>query len=226
MPPAKSPLDLEAFSNLFHARFDKFKLLAGAQVAQLHGHYLLLERWNRVLNLTSIKAPDEVITRHYCESLFLALHLPVGVLSIVDVGSGAGLPGIPVAIMRPECGVSLVESHQRKAAFLKEAARALPNVCVISQRAERMANIVDCLISRAVAWDDLRGLVPTLAPRVALLLSGRDADKVGQDTLLRWQPPIPIPWGHDQVLLLGEVSRGTCDTIQDSGKEDAAWEKS
>jgi 16S rRNA G527 N7-methylase RsmG len=63
----------------------------------LEKHFLLLQHWNRTLNLTSLKNPEEIVERHYAESLFLGAHLPAGNLSIVDVGSGAGFPGIPVA---------------------------------------------------------------------------------------------------------------------------------
>ena len=67
-------------------------------------HYELLQRWNQKLNLTRIDS----IERNYGESLFLAQHLPPGELSICDVGSGAGFPGFPVAVARPECRVALI----------------------------------------------------------------------------------------------------------------------
>jgi 16S rRNA (guanine527-N7)-methyltransferase len=73
--------------------------------------------------LSSIRDAETAVVRHYCESLYLAIHLPPGGHRIVDLGSGAGFPGFPIAVARPECSVVLVESHQRKAAFLKEAAR-------------------------------------------------------------------------------------------------------
>jgi len=109
---------------------------SSAQVQILHAHYELLLRWNRVLNLTTIDSLEEAIERHYCESLFLAAHLNPRPLRLADVGSGAGFPGIPVAVVRPDCTVTLIESHKRKAAFLREATRKLPNVRVLSQRGE------------------------------------------------------------------------------------------
>src|ERR1700686_1014922 len=95
-------------------------------------------RWNKTINLTRIEGIEEAVDRHYAESLFLGANLPAGPLKIADVGSGAGFPGIPVAILRPEVAVSLIESHQRKGVFLKEATRRLQNVTVISKRAEHV----------------------------------------------------------------------------------------
>jgi 16S rRNA (guanine527-N7)-methyltransferase len=82
--------------------------LSPAQWTALEMHFQLLQRWNKVLNLTRIERPEEAALRHYAESLFLAGHLPQGSLRIVDVGSGPGFPGLPVAVVRPECSVTLV----------------------------------------------------------------------------------------------------------------------
>src|ERR1700738_4164741 len=91
-------------------------------------------RWNQSINLTTVTDPAEAVERHYGESLLLAEHLTAG--RVVDIGSGAGFPGIPVAVVRPECHVTLVESHQRKAVFLREATRQMSNVRVIAKRIE------------------------------------------------------------------------------------------
>ena len=121
------------------------------QLGQLESHYELLLRWNRKLNLTRIEELEDVVRLHYCESLFLSQCLPPGPLRIVDVGSGGGFPGIPVAVSRPECEVTLVESHQRKAVFLREATRGLTNVTVAAKRAEDLVGSFDWVVSRAVA---------------------------------------------------------------------------
>src|SRR5438045_9661512 len=97
---------------------------------------------------------DEAVTRHYAESVWVGQQLPQ-IASAVDVGSGAGFPGIPVSIMRPEIQVTLVESHQRKAVFLGEATRDLPNVDVLSQRIESVSEHFDVLLARAVSWHDI-----------------------------------------------------------------------
>jgi len=109
--------------------------LTAEQIAILEAHYELLGRWNRILNLTRIDSMEAGVERHYAESLFLGAHLPRRPLLVVDVGSGAGFPGIPVAVLRPDCSVTLVESHRRKAVFLREATRRLSNVVVRAERA-------------------------------------------------------------------------------------------
>jgi 16S rRNA (guanine527-N7)-methyltransferase len=98
----------------------------------------LLVKWNARTNLTSIRDPDEMVRRHFGESLFLAAHLPeTG--SLLDLGSGAGFPGLPVQLARPGLRVTLAESQNKKAAFLREVVRtlALPTV-VWGDRAERL----------------------------------------------------------------------------------------
>jgi 16S rRNA (guanine527-N7)-methyltransferase len=181
------------------------------QAGRLYAHYQLLARWNRVVNLSSIRDMATAVVRHYCESLFLAAHLPREAVSVVDVGSGAGFPGIPLAIVRPDCKLALVESHQRKAVFLKEATRGFANVSVIAGRAEQVKGEFDWLVSRAVAWAELLLLVPRLASRVALLVGVGDALKLLKEKQLEWNDPVPLPWGQQRSLVIGRsVSRGTC----------------
>ncbi len=165
--------------------------LTAKQLSQLEAHYLSLGRWNERLNLTRIVSVTESVQFHYCESLFLARSLPPGPLRIVDVGSGAGFPGIPAAILRPECEVTLVESHQRKSVFLREVSRELRNVRVITKRAEDVTGEFDWLISRAVAPSDVLRL--NLAVSISLLIGREDASLLSGETE-------PIPWGNQRVL--------------------------
>ena len=174
--------------------------LSGPQVATLSDHYDLLCRWNKVLNLTTIERLEEAVERHYCESLFLAGHLPESG-SFVDIGSGAGFPGFVVAAARPNCSVTLVESHQRKAVFLREASRKLPNVRVRAVRAESITESFDWLISRAVSYQDLSSVVPRLASRIAVLSGGEEPPAAWP---FRWQT-IPLPNGKQRFLRLGEL---------------------
>ena len=168
------------------------------QIQALELHYALLLRWNRKMNLTTVtKLPDAAL-RHYCESLFLAARLSAG--RVVDVGSGAGFPGIPVAIARPDCMVDLVESHQRKAVFLREASRGMGNVRVAGARAESLRGAgeqptYEWMISRAVDPVDLLRL--RLANRYALLIGAEDVELVKPDEV------IPLPWGARRVLAVG-----------------------
>ena len=162
-------------------------LLSPEQIATLNRHYETLVRWNAVMNLTAIQDPEEIVLRHYCESLFLARHLPSEPLSIADIGSGPGFPGFPVAIVRPDCAVTLVESHQRKAVFLKEVSRGVPNLSVLSERAKDVNRAFDWVISRAVRIDEV--FAPKLARNYAVL-SG--AEEKG----------IPLPWGKHRSLVI------------------------
>lgn len=180
------------------------------QTAVLFSHYLLFQRWNRVLNLSSIVDFDSVVLRHYCESLFLGAQLPNEPLSVVDIGSGAGFPGIPLAALRPDCRVCLVESHQRKAVFLKEATRGLSNVEVQAQRAEHVAGRFDWLVSRAVAWRDLGAFALRAVSQVALLTSGSESQALLAEGIVSWEPAMPMPWGRQTVLMIGRVPRETC----------------
>src|SRR5260370_802044 len=84
--------------------------LTSAQMEALAAHLQLLQKWNRKINLTAIRDLPEAVRRHIAESLFLAAQLPPGPVTICDLGSGGGFPGVPVAIARPDCRVTLVES--------------------------------------------------------------------------------------------------------------------
>ena len=89
---------MSAFSELLAAEFAPYGSLSQSQLDLLEAHYALLMHWNKRLNLTRITELVSVVRLHYCESLFLGLHLPKTTLRIADVGSGAGFPGIPVAV--------------------------------------------------------------------------------------------------------------------------------
>lgn len=179
------------FREFLAAEFSPYGTLSETQLDQLANHYAALTRWNERLNLTRIRDLADSVRFHYCESLFLARFLPPGPHRIVDIGSGGGFPGIPVAIFRPDCEVTLVESHQRKAVFLREAARELKNVKVISKRAEDARDQFDWLISRAVAPADVLRL--SISNNVALLIGEEDAVKLTGETK-------SVPWGNQRVL--------------------------
>jgi 16S rRNA (guanine(527)-N(7))-methyltransferase RsmG len=189
------------FADLLSERLAGIVELSPGQVKALETHYQLLLRWNRTVNLTSIKQMEEAVERHYCESLFLGTHLPQGPFRIVDIGSGGGFPGFPVAVLRLDCSVTLIESHQRKAVFLREASRSLPNVRVLARRAEDVNERFDWAISRAVSYEDLASFLKNLAPNVDLLTGGEvPPDGIG----FVWQPPILMPWGTQRFLRMGQ----------------------
>jgi 16S rRNA (guanine527-N7)-methyltransferase len=185
--------------------------LSAEQLELLHSHYQLLTRWNQVLNLSSIRTLEAAVVRHYCESLFLAANLPADVHLVADVGSGGGFPGIPIAALRPACEVILIESHQRKAVFLKEATRGYANVRVVAKRAEVVQERFEWLVSRAVTWEQVIGLTPGLASHLALLVGTEDASNILKTQGMSWNTAIALPWGERRSLVIGcRVSRGTC----------------
>jgi 16S rRNA (guanine527-N7)-methyltransferase len=202
---------MSEFEELLRGSLQGACLVSSQQASLLERHFELLNRWNRTLNLTSVRDMKDAVTRHYGESLFLAAHLPEESESVADLGSGAGFPGIPLSILRPQCAVTLIESHQRKAVFLKEATRHLRNVRVLAKRAEAVPERFDWLVSRAVAPKEVLRFVPGLASNLALLLALEDASKLFLDSKLRFEEPIPMPWLPRSVVLFGShVPRETC----------------
>jgi 16S rRNA (guanine527-N7)-methyltransferase len=179
------------FKELLAAEFRPYAVLSELQLQQLEEHFSSLNRWNARLNLTRIRDLEDSVRFHYCESLFLARSLPAGPLRIVDIGSGAGFPGFPVAVLRPESEVTLVESHQRKSVFLRDSARHLKNVRVLAKRAEDIHDTFDWLISRAVSPSDI--LTLNLSNKVALLIGEEDAGALDGSAQR-------IPWGNRRVL--------------------------
>jgi 16S rRNA (guanine(527)-N(7))-methyltransferase RsmG len=180
---------MDDFKALLTSEFARIGSLNEYQLDLLDQHYRLLCHWNRRMNLTRIRSVRAAVQLHYCESLFLAERLPKNRLRIADVGSGAGFPGIPIAVLRPDCIVDLIESNQRKAAFLREACRKLPNVNVVSKRAEECNERYEWMVSRAVRVQDLLKL--RLAPRLALLMC---ADNVADLELFK------VPWGKRRAV--------------------------
>lgn len=96
-----------------------------ALLPQLSAYLDLLLKWNARTNLTAIREPEEIVRRHFGESLFAASHLVAQVDTLLDLGSGAGFPGLPIALFRPDIRVTLAESQNKKASFLREAVRTL-----------------------------------------------------------------------------------------------------
>lgn len=187
------------FTELLLDRCQGFAELTPQQVAMLEAHYSLMARWNKSLNLTKIVDEKDAVERHYVESLFLGAHLPAGALRVADIGSGPGFPGFPVAVLRADCEVTLIESHQRKAVFLREATRDVKNITVLAKRAEEVTEHFDWVTSRAVSYEDLKSPVARLAARVALL-TGAD-EPIGWD--FHWDQPVHVPGAKNRFLRIG-----------------------
>lgn len=119
---------------------------------RLARHLALIDKWNRVHNLTAVREPDQMVVLHVLDSLTLLPHLGAA-RRVLDVGSGAGLPGIPLAIVRPDLAVTLVDSSHKKCAFLAQAKAELElaNVEVVCERVEQWKppRGFDLVVSRA-----------------------------------------------------------------------------
>lgn len=126
-------------------------VLTAEQSERLIDYLELLVRWNAVYNLTAVRDPAEMVTRHLLDSLAIAPLVRGG--SLIDLGTGPGLPGIPLAILAPERRVTLVDSNGKKTRFLREAVRVLGlgNVRVEQARVEDVAGQYDCVTARAFA---------------------------------------------------------------------------
>ena len=126
-------------------------LLSSQQLDCFSAYLSLIIRWNARMNLTSIRTEDGILARHFVESIACARAIPDGVRTLLDYGSGAGFPGIPIAICRPEITVTLAESQGKKAAFLQEVVRSLQlSASVHHGRADAVRAEFDCVTLRAV----------------------------------------------------------------------------
>jgi len=199
------------FSQLLNRELSRWIGLSELQIVQLHEHYELLIRWNQRMNLTTVKPGPETVIRHYCESLFFAAHLPADqeANDVLDLGSGAGFPGIPMAILKPEWRVTLVESSQRKAVFLRESSRNLPNISVLAERMERVSTRGNWVVTRAVDPKEVIATVPRLAANIGLMLGADDFSLIRGDSRIAWAEPVRLPWGDRRLCVYGNVPRET-----------------
>jgi len=121
--------------------------------SKLLQYLALLEKWNQVYNLTAIRGREKMVSGHLLDCLAVIPYLTG--TRLLDIGSGAGFPGIPVAVARPDIQVVLLDSNHKKAAFLRQAVTELQlkNATVVCERVEawRAAEKFDCIISRAFA---------------------------------------------------------------------------
>jgi 16S rRNA (guanine527-N7)-methyltransferase len=165
--------------------------------------------------LTAVRRPEEIVTRHFGESFFAAARLlPSGESrSVIDLGSGAGFPGIPLAMLASQAKVTLIESNSKKASFLNEVIRTLNlnNVTVFNQRGESYPGKAELVIMRAVEKFDSSLVVASRlvksGGRLALMIGKGQLERAqGSDPELLWSQPIEIPGGHSRVLLVGTKS--------------------
>jgi 16S rRNA (guanine527-N7)-methyltransferase len=229
-------------------------VLSPAQLQHISTYIDILIRWNARINLTAIRDPEDIVTRHFGESLFAASRLfppPSSASSVssmvssldsigdnprhserdsapndathpprpatsdritlADLGSGAGFPGLPIKLWAPQISLTLIESNHKKAAFLREVARSLTltDVNIQNKRAEiLLGNSYDVVTLRAV--ECFESILPVAAALVAplgrlALLIGASQHNQGRASQpgFTWSKPIPIPHSRARVLLIG-----------------------
>ena len=214
-------------------------VLSATQLQSISTYIDILQHWNARINLTAIRNEEEIVTRHFGESLFAASHLiprPSSAYSassavkasdfdfdvandqrpttndrVADVGSGAGFPGIPIKLWAANISLTLIESNQKKATFLREVARTLTltDINIQNARAETLPpSTFDVVTLRAVERPSkvLPVAANLLAPsgRLALLIASSQLEAT-RSTLpnLDWDSPIPIPQSQSRLLLVG-----------------------
>jgi len=186
--------------------------LSEEQVTYIQRYTRILQLWNEKLNLTAIKDPLEILHRHFCESMYAAVAVPINSGRLADIGSGPGFPGLPLKILRPELQLVLVESNIKKGTFLAEVIRELGllNARVLISRYEELGEELaplDFVCSRAVGefgpFLDWAASDRVSAGRVILWIGGRDLDQARKSAQWDWQEPLPVPQSLRRYLLVG-----------------------
>jgi 16S rRNA (guanine527-N7)-methyltransferase len=191
----------------------EFKLPAyDDQVLQIQQYIKILLTWNEKINLTAIRDPLEILYRHFCESMYAADAVPLDKGRLADVGSGAGFPGLPLKILRPDLQVFLVESNIKKVTFLAEVIRelGLTGAQVLSRRYEELGEEVaplDYVCSRALGefptfleWASSQQIA---AKQVILWIGARDLADIEKIGTWDWREPISVPNSLQRLLLVG-----------------------
>jgi 16S rRNA (guanine527-N7)-methyltransferase len=183
-----------------------------AQIAEIQRYMTMLLAWNEKINLTAIRDPLEILYRHFCESMYAAVAVPLHTGRLADVGSGGGFPGLALKIARPELKVTLVESNVKKATFLAEVIRELgfSNTRVLVSRYEELGEEIaplNFVCSRALGefekflgWAHAERVAAELA---ILWVGGRDIEEIRKIGGWSWKEPVAIPHSLQRFLLLG-----------------------
>ena len=162
------------------------------------------------MNLTAVRKPEEIVRRHFVESIFAAQQIPKKVKTLLDFGSGAGFPGIPIAICQPQIGVTLAESQGKKAAFLREAMRTLGlKAEVWAGRVEEMAaeRVFDAVTLRAVDRMARAGKTATerlaVGGWIAVFATLKTEAAVEKLKGIQWEAAVAIPGSEQEILKAG-----------------------
>jgi 16S rRNA (guanine527-N7)-methyltransferase len=182
------------------------------QVLCIQQYIKVLLHWNEKLNLTAIRDPLEILHRHFCESMYAGVALPINGGRLADIGSGPGFPGIPLRILRSELQLFLVESNIKKGTFLAEVVRelGLSGSRVLIARYEELSEEVvplDYVCSRALgefdkflSWASSERVA---AKNVVMWVGGRDLEEIQKIAGWEWNEPVAIPKSLRRFLLLG-----------------------
>jgi 16S rRNA (guanine527-N7)-methyltransferase len=188
--------------------------LTHIQLEQISNYLALLVKWNAKANLTAIRNPEEMLHRHFGESLFTAIKLYPSADSsgetLIDFGSGAGFPGIPIKILVPTLQVRLIESQNKKATFLREVIRTLglKDIQVHLGRAEQSGLTAKLVTMRAVEkFEESLHTAASLVEnrgRLGLLIGAAQVEKAkALSSSMRWSDAMMIPASEQRVLLVG-----------------------
>jgi 16S rRNA (guanine527-N7)-methyltransferase len=192
---------------------EEFKLPAyDDQILQIQQYIRILLAWNDKVNLTAIRDPLEILYRHFCESMFAGISVPIEHGRLADVGSGGGFPGLPLKILRPGLQVFLIESNLKKATFLAEVIRelGLSGAQVLVRRYEELGEEIaplDYICARAMGeyakfldWAHSDRLA---AKDVALWIGANDLADIKKILAWEWREPIPVPNSLRRLVLVG-----------------------
>lgn len=188
--------------------------LSSEEVEKFAQYLALLLKWNAKLNLTAVREPARIIQRHFLDCIQCARVIPK-IQTYLDFGSGAGLPGIPVAILRPDLEVTLGESQAKKSAFLRETVRTLNlKARVFDGRIEAMSPdaLFDAVSLRAVdkMGEACAAAVRRLSQGGCLILFGTSATEGllrSATEVITWSDPIPLKGMDDGFLHMGQKTR-------------------
>lgn len=187
-------------------------LLEPGVVQKIRSYTALLIKWNRMISLTTVTDPIEILKFHFGESIFAASQVDFVESRLADVGSGAGFPGIPLAMTVPSLDVTLIESNSKKCVFLSEVVRELrlPNVKVLRERMENVdlgPRHFDFIAARALghhnellSWAKIN---VSASGKVVLWLGADDSRELSRKTDWSWQEPKLIPGSDRRYLLVG-----------------------
>lgn len=182
------------------------------QIGKIREYTLLLLRWNRSVSLTSITDPVEIVARHFGESMYASKLLPMENCRLVDIGTGAGFPGLALKIVCPDIHLTLIESNKKKCAFLSEVVRNLgfTDIEVRPERFEQIrpeAVLANIITSRAVGEfkQMLRWSTNALVRRGHLMLwvGSEDSTRIASTPGWIWQPAVHIPDSQRRFILIG-----------------------